>query len=174
MNFKIDKTIEILERTPEILIVMLQGISPEWTTNNESGETWSVYDIIGHLIHGEKTDWMPRVEIIISDKPEKTFEIFDRFAQFKESKEKSLIQLLDEFKSLRRINLDKLFAMELADKQMEEKGIHPSFGEVRLSQLLAAWVVHDLNHISQISRVIAKQYTEEVGPWIEYLRILKQ
>ena len=174
MNFKIDKTIEILERTPDILIVMLQGISPEWTTNNEGGETWSVYDIIGHLIHGEKTDWMPRIEIIISDKPEKTFEIFDRFAQFKESKEKSLIQLLDEFKSLRRINLDKLFAMELADKQMEEKGIHPSFGEVRLSQLLAAWVVHDLNHISQISRVIAKQYTEEVGPWIEYLRILKQ
>ena len=174
MNFKIDKTIEILERTPDILIVMLQGISPEWTTNNEGGETWSVYDIIGHLIHGEKTDWMPRIEIIISDKPAKTFEIFDRFAQFKESKDKSLIQLLDEFKSLRRINLDKLFAMELADKQMEEKGIHPSFGEVRLSQLLAAWVVHDLNHISQISRVIAKQYTEEVGPWIEYLRILKQ
>lgn len=120
MNFKIDKTIEILERTPEILIVMLKGISPEWITNNEGGETWSVYDIIGHLIHGEKTDWMPRVEIIISDKPEKTFEIFDRFAQFKESKDKSLIQLLDEFKSLRRINLDKLFAMELADKQMEE------------------------------------------------------
>src|SRR5437870_1606521 len=126
MNFKIDKTIEILERTPDLLIVMLQGISPEWTSNNEGGETWSVFDILGHLIHGEKTDWMPRAEIIMSDKPEKTFEIFDRFAQFKESKDKSLTQLLGEFKSLRKINVDKLFAMELADKLLEEKGIHPS------------------------------------------------
>jgi hypothetical protein len=173
MNFTIEKSVEILERTPNVLNTMLQNISIDWTSNNEGGETWSVYDIIGHLIHGEKTDWIPRAEIILSEKPDKTFEPFDRFAQFKESEGKSLTQLLDEFKILRNKNIEHLRSKKLTDKNLEERGIHPAFGEVTLSQLLSTWAVHDLNHIAQISRVMAKQYKAEVGPWIEYLRILQ-
>jgi uncharacterized damage-inducible protein DinB len=173
MNFNTEKSIEILERTPNVLIAMLQNISADWTTNNEGGESWSVYDIIGHLIHGEKTDWMPRAEIILSENPDKRFELFDRFAQFEASKEKSLVQLLDEFKILREKNIELLRSKKLTEKSLEEKGIHPAFGEVALSQLLATWVVHDLNHIAQISRVMAKQYKSAVGPWTAYLKILQ-
>ena len=153
---------------------MLQNISPEWTSSNEGGETWSVYDIIGHLIHGEKTDWIPRASIILSGNPDKKFELFDRFAQFKESKGKSLKQLLDEFKILRKKNIDQLLSKKLTDKQLESKGVHPDFGEVALSQHLSSWVVHDLNHIAQISRVMANQYKFNVGPWRDYLKILNQ
>jgi uncharacterized damage-inducible protein DinB len=174
MNFTIEKSMEILERTPDVLNTMLQGISADWTSNNEGGETWSVYDIVGHLIHGEKTDWIPRVEIILSGKPDKTFEPFDRFAQFEESKGKLLSPLLYEFKRLRKKNIEFISSKKLSDKDLEERGIHPAFGEVSLSQLLSTWVVHDLNHIAQISRVMAKQYKAEVGPWIEYLSILKR
>ena len=173
MNFKIDKTIEILERTPEILIVMLQGISPEWTTNNEGGETWNAYDIIGHLIHGEKTDWIPRMEIILSSKQDKTFVPFDRFAQFENSKGKSLAQLLAEFKTLRQKNMELLHSKKLTENDLTATGIHPAFGEVTLAQLLSAWTVHDLNHIAQISRVMAKHYKVDTGPWVEYLSILQ-
>jgi hypothetical protein len=173
MNFSLEKSIEILERTPDVLNAMLQNISVEWTLNNEGEQTWRVYDIIGHLIHGEKTDWITRAEIILSEKPDKTFEPFDRLAHFDESNGKSLTQLLDEFKILRKTNIDHLRSKQLTDKNLEEKGIHPAFGEVTLSQLLSTWVVHDLNHIAQICRVMAKQYKTEVGPWIEYLRILQ-
>ena len=173
MNFTIEKSIDVLERTPNVLISMLENISSEWTTNNEGGETWNVFNIIGHLIHGEKTDWVSRIDIILSGKSDKTFEPFDRFAQFEESKGKSLLQLLNEFKRLRKQNIEYLHSKKISNKNLEEKGIHPAFGEVTLSQLLSAWTVHDLNHISQISRVMAKQYKEEVGPWIEYLRILQ-
>lgn len=173
MNFTLDKSIEILERTPGVLTAMLQNISAEWTSGNEGGQTWSVYDIIGHLIHGEKTDWIPRADIILSEKPDKNFEPFDRLAQFEKSKEKSLTQLLDEFSIVRKKNIEYLRSKKLTDKNLEEKGIHPAFGEVTLSQLLATWVVHDLNHIAQVSRVMAKQYKADVGPWIEYLRILQ-
>ena len=174
MNFNLSKSVEILQQTPDTLISMLQNLSPEWTTNNEGDSTWSVYDIVGHLIHGEKTDWMPRTEIILSEKINKTFEPFDRFAQFKESKGKSLKQLLDEFKILRKKNIDQLLSKKLTDKQLESKGVHPDFGEVALSQHLSSWVVHDLNHIAQISRVIANQYKFNVGPWRDYLKILNQ
>jgi uncharacterized damage-inducible protein DinB len=174
MNFTIEKSIEILERTPNVLNTMLQNISADWTSNNEGGETWSVYDIIGHLIHGEKTDWIPRTAIILSEKPDRTFEPFDRFSQFEESEGKSLTKLLDEFKILRKKNIKYLRSKKITGKKLEEKGIHPAFGEVTLSQLLSTWVVHDLNHIAQISRVMAKQYKAAVGPWIEYLRILQQ
>lgn len=174
MNFTLPKSIEILERTPTVLITMLQNISAGWTSNNEGGESWSVYDIIGHLIEGEKTDWIPRMEIILSDRPNKAFEPFDRFAQFEESKEKSLAQLLDEFKQLRKANIHRLLSKKITDKNMEEKGIHPAFGEITLAQLIATWAVHDLNHIAQISRVMAKQYKAAVGPWVEYLKILQQ
>lgn len=173
MNFSLSKSIEILERTPDVLITLLQNVSTDWTSVNEGGETWSVYDIIGHLIHGEKTDWVPRMDIILSDKQDKTFEPFDRFAQFEESKGKSLAQLLDEFKNLRQKNIAHLRSKQLTDKDFEKKGIHPAFGEVTLMQLLATWTVHDLNHIAQITRVMARQYKTDVGPWVEYLKILQ-
>ena len=173
MNFDLEKSMEILERTPAVLHTMLQDISEDWTTPNEGGDTWSVYDIIGHLIHGEKSDWIPRAEIILSKKKSKEFKPFDRFAQFEESKGKSLQQLLIEFEILREFNVQYLRSKNIKPALLESKGIHPAFGEVSLSQLLSTWVVHDLNHIAQISRVMAKQYKVEVGPWTEYLRILQ-
>lgn len=174
MIFSLSQSIEILERTPHVLTALLQNLSAEWIANNEGEATWSVYDIIGHLIHGEKTDWIPRMEIILSDKADKAFEPFDRFAQFKESNGKSLHQLLDEFKSLREKNIAQLRFKKLGDANMIQIGVHPEFGEVTLVQLLSTWTVHDLNHIAQICRVMAKQYKEEVGPWQQYLGILKQ
>ena len=173
MNFSLSKSIEILERTPDVLIVLLKNISPDWTSNNEGGESWSAYDIVGHLIHGEKTDWIPRMEIILSDIQNKRFELFDRFAQFEDSKGKSLTQLLDEFKSLRQKNIEFLRSSTLTDNDFEKTGIHPAFGEITLSQLLSTWTVHDLNHIAQITRVMAKLYMKDVGPWVEYLKILR-
>ncbi len=174
MNFTIEKSLDILERTPVVLDILLRNISADWTHPNEGPDTWSVYDIIGHLIHGEKTDWIPRMEIILSENENKAFIPFDRFAQFTNSKGKLLTQLLEEFKELRAKNIDKLLSQNIDMAKLEEKGIHPAFGEVTLAQLLAAWVVHDLNHIAQVSRVIAKQYKEAAGPWVEYLKILQQ
>ena len=174
MNFSLDRALEILERTPETLNIMLNNLSDEWTTKNEGEGTWSVYDIVGHLIHGEKTDWIPRTEIILSNKSAKVFEPFDRFAQFQDSYGKSLDQLLGEFKQLRKKNIDTLRSKNISSHQLGQKGIHPAFGEVTLSQLLSTWVVHDLNHIAQITRVMAKQYQHDVGPWIQYLGILNK
>jgi len=174
MHFTIEKSIEILERTSGVLNAMLHNISADWTSNNEGEETWSVYDIIGHLIQGEKTDWIPRAAIILSEKADRTFEPFDRFAQFEESKNKSLTQLLDEFKILREKNIEVLRSKKISENDLQETGIHPAFGTVSLSQLLSTWVVHDLNHIAQIARVMAYQYKEAVGPWIAYLGILQQ
>lgn len=174
MIFNLSKSIEILERTPGLLFAMLQGISTDWTSNNEGGETWSVFDIVHHLIHGEKTDWIPRMDIILSDSTDKAFEPFDRLGNFEDSKSKTLSQLLDEFKTLRKQNIDYLLSKKLIGQHLGAKGIHPAFGEVTLSQLLATWTVHDLNHIAQISRVMAKQYKQEVGPWVAYLKILQQ
>lgn len=173
MNFTIDKSIEILERTPEVLSTLLHNISDDWTSKNEGGESWSAYDIVGHLIHGEKTDWIPRAEIILSQAPDRKFVPFNRFAQFEESKGKTLAELLEEFKRLRKSNIEKLESKKLSAEHWEQTGIHPAFGTVSLSQLLSAWVVHDLNHVAQISRVMAKQYKEDVGPWVQYLRILQ-
>ena len=172
MKFQLGKSIEILRRTPTVIETMISGITPDWTTANEELETWSVYDIIGHLIHGEKTDWMPRLKIILSESGDKHFEPFDRFAQFKNSQGKSIDQLLVEFGVLRADNLFQLQSLELDEQSLSLYGIHPEFGGVTVRQLLSTWVVHDLNHIAQISRVMAKQYKEEVGPWTEYLRIL--
>jgi uncharacterized damage-inducible protein DinB len=174
MNFTVEKSIEILERTPDVVETMLRNVSADWTENNEGGETWSVFDVLGHLIHGEKTDWIARTEIILSDVPDKKFAPFDRFAQFEDTRGKTLPELLDEFKSLRKKNVDLLRSKKLTAENLKEKGIHPAFGEVNLAQLLATWTVHDLDHISQISRVMAKQYKEDVGPWAEYLGILNR
>ena len=173
MHFTIEKSIEVLERTPAVLNSLLKGLSADWTSNNEGGDTWSVYDIIGHYIHGEKTDWVTRAKIILSAVADKRFEPFDRFAQFRDSEGKSLAQLLAEFEQLRKENINWLRAQQLTDSNLEQKGIHPAFGEVSLSQLLAAWVVHDLNHIWQISRVMANHYKADTGPWPAYLKILQ-
>ena len=174
MDFTITGAIEILQQTPGTLRHMLQNVSAGWTTNNEGGDTWSVYDVIGHLAHGEKTDWMTRAELILSDNTDRVFKTFDRFAQFESSKGKSLQQLMDEFATLRSANIKNLRSKNLTAKDLHKTGIHPVFGEVTLSQLLSTWTVHDLDHISQISRVMAKQYKEAVGPWVEYLKILRQ
>lgn len=173
MDFSIEKSIEILERTPQVLTALLQDISLEWTSVNEGGETWSVYDIIGHLVHGEKTDWMPRTMIILSKKADKRFEPFDRFAQMQQGPAKTLSALLEEFSLLRKNNIDDLRAQKITAADLAATGIHPAFGEVTLRQLLATWAVHDLNHIAQISRVMAKQYKAAVGPWTAYLKILQ-
>ena len=173
MQFDLDKSIEILERTPGVLHALLDNISEEWSFCNEGLDTWSAYDVLGHLIHGERTDWMARVDIILSDSPDKTFTAFDRFAQFHESKGKSLNQLLNQFVVLRNRNLEYIRFKKLSADDFKKTGIHPSFGEVTLSQLLSTWAVHDLNHIAQIARVMANQYKDEVGPWKAYLRILK-
>ena len=173
MQFELTRALEILQNTPSTLRSLLSGLSEDWTSVNEGGESWSVYDIIGHLIHGEKTDWVPRMEIILSEGDDKLFQPFDRFAQFEASKGKTLAQLLDEFSMLRTQNLEILRLKNLSKDYFNKNGIHPAFGEVTLSQLLATWVVHDLNHISQIARVLAHQYKEEVGPWVAYLKVLQ-
>ncbi len=172
MEFKLSEAIEILSRTPAVVETLLTGLSDDWTMNNEGGETWSPYDIIGHYIEGEKNDWITRMEIILSDKEEKEFKPFNRFAQFEDSKGKSLTQLLDQFKQLRKENLFKLQSANLTDADLDKTGMHPAFGAVTLRQLLSTWVVHDLSHINQMSRVMAKQYTEAIGPWTEYFNVI--
>ena len=172
MKFSLPSSISVLERTPLILEQMLKDLPDEWIINNEGKDTWSPYDVVEHLIHGEKTDWIPRMEIILSDKGDKRFVPFDRFAMMSESKKKFLTELQEEFKSLRKKSLEILISKKLTEKDLNKIGIHPEFGEVTLRQLLATWVAHDLGHIAQISRVMAKQYKEETGPWIKYLRVL--
>jgi hypothetical protein len=171
MKYDHAKSIQILSRTPQVLESLLSGLDKEWIMNNEGGETWSPYDIVGHLIHGERTDWIARLNKILVDE-DKKFQPFDRFAQFNESIGKSMSDLLSEFDSLRKKNLDILRSHDFGDDDYRKQGIHPVFGIVTLKQLLSTWVVHDLNHIGQVVRVMAKQYGEETGPWKEYLPIL--
>lgn len=172
MEFDLTKSLQILESTPVVLEDLLQDISDDWTMHNEGEETWSPYDIIGHLIHGEQTDWIVRAEIILY-KVDKKFIPFDRFAQFKESEGKDLQQLLKEFQELRKSNIEKLKSFNLTDDDLNKPGIHPELGEITLRQLLSTWTIHDLTHISQITRVMAKQYKEAVGPWTKYFRVLQ-
>lgn len=173
MEFSLAKAIEILERTPQVVIELTKDLSPVWTQPNEGDNTWSVYDVIGHLIHGEKTDWIIRTDIILHH-ADKNFIPFDRFAQFENSKNKTLSQLLDEFKTARERNLEKLKSFDITEDDLSKTGMHPTFGTITLQQMLAAWVVHDLDHISQICRVMAKQLKNETGPWVEFLKILRQ
>ena len=174
MNFDLFHSVEILSRTPAILSAMLTGLSEEWIYQNEGDNTWSPYEVIGHLIHGEKTDWIVRAKIILSDAEDKTFEPFDRFAQMKATRERTIAELLHEFLLLRAENLSALKDFRIQESDLSKTGMHPELGEVNLAQLLACWVAHDLNHIAQISRVMAKQYADEVGPWSAYLGILKK
>ncbi|MDG5492903.1 DinB family protein [Psychroserpens sp. SPM9] len=174
MEYNLEQAKQILERTPELLKLQLSGLSSSWIIKNEGENTWSPYDVVGHFIHGEKTDWMQRAEIIINQGTSQPFKPFDRFAQFEESKRKSLDELLNEFENLRKSNLKKLEQLNITEETLKLKGIHPDFGEVTLKQLLSTWVVHDFNHLAQINRVMAKQYQKQVGPWIAYLSILKK
>ncbi len=174
MNFEMNKAIEILERTPGVLDALLQGLSKEWIVAHEGENTWSPYDVMGHLVFGEKTDWIARIKIILSDSKDKLFEPFDRFAQLAEDQNRPIEDLIQEFKTLRTRNLKILASFNILGKDLNRTGIHPEFGEVTLEQLISTWAVHDLGHIAQVSRVMAKQYTTEVGPWINYLGILKR
>lgn len=172
MTFTVERSIEVLRRTPQQLRVMLDGLSAEWTHVNEGENTWSAYDVIGHLVHGERTDWIPRAQLILAQGANRTFAPFDRFAQFRESEGKSLADLLGEFEAVRGQSLRALASWELTDAQLLLTGEHPAFGTVTLRQLLATWVAHDLGHVAQVARVMAKQYGNEVGPWREYLSVL--
>lgn len=170
--FDLDRAVAVLERTPATLRSLLLGLPNAWTDADEGPDTWSPYVIVGHLIHGERTDWLTRARIILGPGPDRRFEPYDRFAQFRESAGKSLADLLDEFAELRAANLVVLKSLQLDDEQLARLGEHPAFGPVSLRQLLATWVAHDLGHLAQIARVMAKQYREAVGPWRAYLPVL--
>lgn len=172
MEFQLEQAINVLSRTPATLNLLLRGAPAEWTMCNEGPDTWSPYDILGHLIHGEETDWIPRARIILEHGEAKAFERFDRFAQFEKSKGRSADELLDEFESLRKSNLAALEQMKITSDQLALRGTHPELGKVTLSELLATWVAHDLSHVAQAVRVMCKQYSQAVGPWREYLPIL--
>jgi hypothetical protein len=172
MDFDLTTGMAVLERTPHTLHAMLAGLPPTWTDATEGPETWSPYVIVGHLIHGERTDWMPRARIILAQGPDRRFTPYDRFAQLRESQGKSLAALLDAFACLRAENLNSLAGWRLTDAQLALEGEHPEFGPVTLRQLLATWVAHDLGHVAQAARVMAKQYREAVGPWRAYLPIM--
>jgi hypothetical protein len=172
MKYSLEKSYEILDRTPRVLKALLANLDNDWVSKNEGPETFSPYDVVGHLIHGEKTDWVVRTKIILEHGTEKVFTPWNRFAQFEESKGKSLSQLLDEFEVVRGENMRWFKSLDLTEDDLNKRGIHPKLGEVSLRNLLATWVAHDLTHIAQITRVMAKQYKEEMGPWSEFFRIL--
>jgi hypothetical protein len=173
MRFDLDQAKDILSRTPAVLDSMLSNLPPEWALGNEGDRTWSPFDVLGHLIHGERTDWIPRARVILRPGGPKTFDPFDRFAQFEASRGKSLGELLGTFASLRSDNIRALNELGVTAEDLVRTGEHPALGTVTLGELLATWVVHDLDHIAQITRVMAKQYGEAVGPWKVYLSVLK-
>jgi len=172
MEHDLSDSISLLARTPAALDALLRDLPEAWSLRNEGENTWTAFDIVGHLIHGERTDWIPRARMILQFGETKAFEPFDRFAQQRESQGKSLSQLLDEFARLRSDNLAELNALNLLPPDLDRRGRHPALGPVTLAQLLAAWVVHDLTHLHQISRVMAHQYREAVGPWSANLGVL--
>lgn len=172
MVHNLPQTIALLARTPAALNSLLRDLPDSWTHQNEGENTWSPFDIVGHLIHGERTDWMPRAKIILQSGETLPFPPFDRLAQIRESQGKPLPQLLDEFADLRAENLRELRALNLSQEDLALRGRHPDLGVVNLSQLLATWAAHDLTHLHQISRVLAHQYREAVGPWSAFLGVL--
>ena len=172
-EFNLTETVAVLARTPATLDAMLRGLPDTWVRCNEGKDTWSAFDIVGHLIVGERTDWMTRLRIILENGEARPFDPFDRFAQFRETQGKSLEQLLDDFARLRRENLAALQALNLQHEDLTRRGRHPALGVVTLSELLATWAVHDLTHVHQLSRVMAYQYREAVGPWNAYLGVLR-
>ena len=169
---KLDETIAVLERTPASLKALLGGLPEVWIRATEGDGTWSPYDVIGHLIHGERTDWISRIRHIIEEIP-RPFDTFDRTAHFKESEGKDLTELLKTFERIRKENLETLRDMRLMQEDLTRQGMHPQLGEVTLGQLIATWAVHDLDHIGQIARTMAKVYANQTGPWSAYLSILR-
>jgi hypothetical protein len=167
-----NEAVAILSRTPATLDALLRDLPDGWVNANEGDNTWSPFDVVGHLIHGERTDWLPRARIILQHGESRPFDKFDRFAQFAESEGRTLADLLDEFASLRKSSLRELSALNIANADLDRRGRHPELGEVSLRQLLSTWVAHDLDHIVQVSRTMARRYAEEVGPWRAYLRII--
>ncbi|HQR44058.1 MAG TPA: DinB family protein [Gemmatales bacterium] len=172
MPFTLTRTLPILQRTPKLLNIWLQGLEDCWTKCNYGPDTFNPYDVVGHLIHGEQTDWMVRVRIILEHGEAEAFPPFDRYAMYIASQGKSMEQLLAEFATLREQNLEGLQKLHLTEEQLDRRGTHAALGRVTLRQLLATWVVHDLNHLHQIAKAMAYQYREEVGPWQQYLSIL--
>lgn len=172
MNLDLDNAIAVLERTPGVLEALLAGLPASWTTCNEGPDTWSPFDVVGHLISGEKTDWMVRLRIILAQGPSRRFQPFNRSLHLERDKGRTLPELLAEFRQLRERNLADLKALNPTPAQLALTGEHPDFGSVTLSQLLATWVAHDLGHLAQITRVMAKQYRDAVGPWQAYLPVL--
>jgi DinB superfamily len=174
VRFTLDEALPILTRTPVVLRHLLEDLPDPWITGTEGPDTWSPFDIVGHLIHGERTDWIPRTEILLTHAESRAFTPFDRFAQFEASRGKSLGELLDTFAEARAISLHRLQSLGLTGDDLDRRGLHPELGSVTLGELLSTWVVHDLSHIAQIARVMGRQYTEAVGPWREYLPMLNR
>lgn len=172
-EFKVSEAVAVLTRTPAMLDALLRGLPSVWVHSNEGKDTWSAFDIMGHLVHAERADWMPRVRILLEHGETRAFDPFDRFAQMKASEGKTLEQLLDEFAGLRRENLEALGALNLQQESLNKRGRHPALGVVTLSELLATWAMHDLTHLHQLSRVMAHQYRDVVGPWSAYLGVLQ-
>ena len=172
MEFRLDDALRVLEGTPGAFRALLDGLPDAWITADEGPDTFSAFENVGHLIHGERTDWIPRARIILAQGAERRFHPYDRFAQQRESRGKPMAELLDEFAGLRAGNLATVRAWRLSPDQLALTGDHPALGIVTLQQLLATWAAHDLGHLAQTSRVLAKQYREHVGPWRAYLPIL--
>jgi hypothetical protein len=169
----LELTISLLARTPAVLDALLRDLPDAWTLRNEGDATWSAFDVVGHLIHGERTDWMPRARRLLEFGETRAFEPFDRWGQVRASQEKSLGQLLDEFARLRSDNLRELRTLNLKPEDLDKRGRHPALGVVTLSELLATWAAHDLTHLHQLSRTMAHQYRDAVGPWSVYLGVLQ-
>jgi hypothetical protein len=172
MTFDLELAVPVLSRTPPLLDSWLRTLPEPWTTGTEGPETWSAYDVVGHLIHGERTDWIPRVEHLLTHGEAVAFPAFDRFAQFEASKGKALAELLDTFRVERARSLQRLAELRLSPADLQRTGTHPEFGRVTLAQHLATWVAHDLDHVVQIARTMARQYADAVGPWRSYLRVI--
>lgn len=174
MRYDLDHGLSLLERTPRVLDAWLGGLPEAWTHPNEGPDTWSAFNVVGHLIDGEEQDWMPRLRIILAQGPSRRFEPFDRFRHLDRTRGRSLEELLERFAKLRALNLTELRGLGLTADDLELRGEHPEFGSVSLSQLLATWVAHDLTHVAQIARVMARQYQDAVGPWQAYLSVLRR
>ncbi len=171
--FALDEAITILARTPGIVDTLLRGLPPAWVRADEGDETWSPLDVVGHLTHADRTNWLPRLRTILESGETVSFSAFDRFASIEESGRRSLADLLDEFARVRVKSVDALTRLRLSTADLDRRGQHPAFGVVTLRQLIATWVTHDFDHLMQITRVLGRQYSAEVGPWRAYLRVVK-
>ncbi|WP_175639086.1 DinB family protein [Metabacillus schmidteae] len=174
MNFSLKEAVEILERTPKTLPVFLTGVSHGWIHSNEGEGTWNVKEVIEHLIEAEKHNWIPRLEFILREGDRQPFPAFDRYSHLQNVTEASIDELLEEFTEIREENIKILVKLVQTENQLKKVGYHPALGTVKVRELISTWAVHDLTHLSQIVRVMANRYREDVGPWQEYLGVLKK